>query len=105
MFWPNETLEISLWKSASCRRMRDVFGLQWQLLQTVFVQKAENTRPEGFKTYFITPPGYLSSCSLKRPLNHQSVHTLRSRLDAAGPSTKPPLCLSVQTNTKALPLE
>lgn len=49
--------------------MRDVFGLQWLLLQTVFAQKEENTRPEGFKTYFITPPGYLSSCSLKHPLN------------------------------------
>lgn len=49
--------------------MRDVFGLQWLFLHTVFVQKEENTRPEGFKTYFITPPGYLSSCSLKHRLN------------------------------------
>lgn len=57
-------------KGSSCCRMRDVFRLQCQFLQIVFVQKEGNTRPEGFKMYFITPPGYLSSCSLKRPLNY-----------------------------------
>lgn len=76
MFSPNETLEIPLWKSASCCRMRDVFRLQCQFLQTAFVQKEGNTRPEGFKAYFITPPGYLSPCSLKCPLNYHSLHTV-----------------------------
>lgn len=30
MFSSNETLEIPLWKNASCGWMRDIFGLQCQ---------------------------------------------------------------------------
>lgn len=77
MFSSNETLEMPLWKSSSWRRMTDVFGLQCLFLHTVCVYKEGNTRPEGFKTYLITPPGYLSlnltESSFKTPVrsHHQ----------------------------------
>lgn len=99
MFSSNETLEIPLWRSSSCRRMRDVFGLQCQFLQIVCVEREKNTRPGGFKPYFITPAGYLSSCSLKRHLNHQSVHT---EVLIGRRNVKPPLFLVFQTNTKTI---
>ncbi len=102
MFSSNETLEIPLWRSSSCGRMKDVFGLQCQFLQTACVWKEENSRPEGFKPYFITPPGYLSPCSRKHPLNLHSVHTINCWLDAAGQNTKPLLWITFQTNIKIL---
>lgn len=90
LFSSNEMLEISLWKSTSCHRRRDVFRLQMHSSERVCGVRGKNkTDLRDLKhvwwlcfRFSILPLAGLSS---------KPVHTTEFSSNAPGVKTKPPL--------------